>query len=165
MNTSILQIIIVAFLTSEINCQLFTWRDSYSRGVSSLSYCVSPNPIKEADQMCYPPCNTLYTAEMSDARCYEPCPYRYTDAGLTCTANGRYWRPAGTFTESDCQSNGSPHYNPALGCHRAWTMWYIDCYPGYYEAFASVCECFPNSGTYTKTFYSRTGVPTLCDPL
>ena len=45
-NPLLLFLIVLAGMET-IKCQSFTWRNSYSRGVSSLSYCVSPTPIKE----------------------------------------------------------------------------------------------------------------------
>ncbi len=75
--------------------------------------------------MCYPQCNALYTAEMSDACCYEPCPYLYTDSGLICPNTGNYDRGAGTTMgfQSLCESNSGLYYNsnydPDLGC-RVW---------------------------------------------
>ena len=44
-------------------------------------------------------------------------------------------------------------------------MWYMVCYPGYHDSLDSTMQCFSSYTSYTKTFYSRTGVPTLCDPL
>ena len=132
-------LVFLTFIASEINCLLtFTWRDSYSRGTSSLSYCVNPTPIKELDQMCYPPCNPTYTAVFSNNVCYGPCLWRYTDNGATCSDNGAYWRPAGAVSQSSCESTGNSNYNPTLGCHYWAIMWYMVCYPGYYESGGSV---------------------------
>ena len=115
--------------------------------------------------MCYPACFATYTAIYNNNVCYGPCPWLYTDNGLSCSDNGAYWRPAGTFSRSSCESTGHSNYNPALGCYNFVSMWYTVCHTGYSDDVWSVCQCFPNVANYIKPTQIRVGTPTLCNPL
>jgi hypothetical protein len=87
-----LSLIRVGFLTSILLPMtmsiLKTYRDAYNRGAPMplLSYCADPSYTKQADGLCYPPCDAAHPTDYGTRSCYGLCWDRYTDTGgPTCT--------------------------------------------------------------------------------